>query len=320
MRVLLLGATGFVGNHVLDLLSTRGGSVRCLVRPESLEDPQKRRVVSREGVDVVPGSVMDLNSMLRACNGVDVIYHLAATLPGQGSPRQMFEVNTGGTRTVLQAAQEMGVSRLVFVSSAGLYGEASFEVSENTRLTPRGPYAQSKVAGERLVLASDDHDVDGVILRLSHAYGSTSPFFRRLIAQIVLAPRSYMARPGPRTMQWIHVEDVADAVIRAGAAPGAAGEVFNIAGSVAFTRSQIAALAHEAAFGSQAGAVDAALPQIPLRYSIKKAQHVLGFSPNIPLPRGLAELVQEVMSRFELPGRMTRAVRRRRIDASVPLA
>ncbi len=151
MRVTVTGGTGFLGNFLVRDLLAKGVSVRVLARPS----PRAERLQAA-GVEIVPGDLKDAESVARAVAGADVVYHLAAKVGA--APRQAyFETNVAGTERVLSACIQNGVGQLVYASSLAVYGPAKQgeRIDEGTPFDDkpelRDPYAQSKIAADRLV-------------------------------------------------------------------------------------------------------------------------------------------------------------------------
>ena len=145
MNVLVTGASGFIGRRVVRRLLHDGHSVRALVR-----DPERLAMLP-DTAETAQGDVLDPGSLVRACEGVDAVAHLAAVIRESG--RLTFQrVNYEGTRNVLEAAEAAGVGRFVFASTIGATSDAAL------------PYLSSRWMAEQDVARST---VESVILRFS---------------------------------------------------------------------------------------------------------------------------------------------------------
>jgi nucleoside-diphosphate-sugar epimerase len=160
---LVLGATGFLGRHLLALLAGRPGEVRALVR-----NPAAAGAMRELGAETVPGDVLDRAALEAACAGCGLVYNLAGLVSHRRRDRARLEaVNVGGVRNVLDAL-EPG-ARLVHVSSVAAVGPAPSPdrpVDEDNVFPPfadRYVYASTKRAGESLVLAAAEHGADAVV-------------------------------------------------------------------------------------------------------------------------------------------------------------
>jgi len=157
VKVLVTGATGFTGGHLAKYLVDRGDDVRALVRAKSRErfdaSPMARRVIPMEG------DLMDAASVRGAVEGVDVVYHIAATYREAGQPDSAYrEINIEGTRHVLEAAKAAGVKRVVHCSTGGVHGHiANPPANEDAPFNPGDVYQETKLAAEKLARFTSRH-------------------------------------------------------------------------------------------------------------------------------------------------------------------
>jgi NAD dependent epimerase/dehydratase len=157
-RTLVTGAGGFIGGHVAVALSQAGASVRGLCRYNSRGDRGTLDWCPKEetdDIDVQFGDLRDPESIQRAVNGVEIVFHLAAQVAIPYSylnPRDFFETNVTGTLNVAQAALAADVGRVVHLSTSEVYGVASaFPITEQALTAPRSPYAASKVGADAVM-------------------------------------------------------------------------------------------------------------------------------------------------------------------------
>jgi nucleoside-diphosphate-sugar epimerase len=148
MRALVTGGTGFIGSHLVDELLEQGYDVRVLRRTTSnitfLEDKKLTFVV---------GDLTDRESLVRACQQVDVVFHVAALPRDWGSKKTFFEVNFDGTKNLLDACVQHKVPRFVFMSSAAVYGfpKTQQPIAEEYQKNPTLKYGESKLWAEGLL-------------------------------------------------------------------------------------------------------------------------------------------------------------------------
>ncbi|MBI4774870.1 MAG: NAD-dependent epimerase/dehydratase family protein [Deltaproteobacteria bacterium] len=172
MKVLVTGATGFIGGHLTRLLVERGDHVRALVRPAS-----DREMLSSLEAETVFGDVRDCESVVRAAKGCDTVFHVAADyrlwVP---NPSDMYETNVQGTVNVLEAALAVNVHRVVYTSTVGALGipKNGSPGDETTPVKERdlcGPYKRSKYLAEQKALAYNGKGLPVVIVNPSTPVG-----------------------------------------------------------------------------------------------------------------------------------------------------
>ncbi len=231
MTVLVTGATGFIGSHLVRRLHATGVQVRVFCRPTS----NLSVLGDTRNLEVVYGDLTDQSSVVRAVNGCDTVYHLGAATRG---PWEDFQGATiGGTRAVLEAAKQAGVRKLVYGSSTAVYdlsrckSEALIQETSEMEHRPeaRSYYVQAKVAAERLVLqALEEGQLPLCVLRPAVVYGVWGPrpafqagFFLRNRVFVLLGSKN-------RLVPLVHVDDVVDAFLLEVQRDQATGRVYNV--------------------------------------------------------------------------------------------
>ena len=169
---LVTGGTGFVGANVVRELLAQGRAVRVLARPGS-----DRRALAGLGVEIVEGDLLDPASLRRAVKGVNSVFHVAADYRlWARHPEELHRVNVGGTRAVLEAAGEAGVSRVVYTSTVGALGIPG-DGTPGTEATPVslrdmvGPYKASKFLAEQVALGFAHQGLPVVVVNPSAPVG-----------------------------------------------------------------------------------------------------------------------------------------------------
>jgi len=166
MKVLVTGASGFLGGHVAELLSRRGDHVRALVRKTS----NRRHLEGLANVELFDGSVEQVDRVRDAVDGVDAIVHAAGLIKARNTD-EFFAINVGGTANLVEAARGRPLKRFVFVSSLEACGpSADGDPVPADQENPVTAYGRSKLAAEKVVLSAKD-DVPVVILRPGAIYG-----------------------------------------------------------------------------------------------------------------------------------------------------
>lgn len=225
MRVLVTGATGFVGMAVTQRLVAAGWQVTALVRP--ISRPERRERLRALGAAVANGDVTDPGSLGPALAGVEALVHCAGHVQDWG-PREPFSrANVLGTGNVVRAAVDAGVRRLVHISTTDVYGYPHRrQVTEEHPQRVRNFYNETKILGERVVRAHAGGRA--VILRPASIYGPGSysivvEFLRQLKEGYFPFFRSRQVIAG-----LTHIENLVDAVELALMRPAAGGEAFNL--------------------------------------------------------------------------------------------
>jgi uncharacterized protein YbjT (DUF2867 family) len=210
MTVLVTGATGFVGPHVVHALRAREQPVRALVR-----EPSKASRLTAWGVELARGDVTDPSSLRSAIAGVDTVIHLVAIISGK--PADFERIMAQGTRDLVAAAQEAGVRRFILASALGL--------DESTK--DAVPYYRAKWAMETAVKESG---LEYVIFRPSFVFGKDGGALPTFVRLARLAPVTPVVGSGAQRLQPIWVEDVAEYFARAVDEPAVANRTFEVGG------------------------------------------------------------------------------------------
>jgi nucleoside-diphosphate-sugar epimerase len=213
VKVLVTGASGFLGGVLCSELAGRGYEVHALVRREGS---------APEGTTAVAGDLTDADSLGRAISGAgpDCVFHLAAEIASQRDAARVRAVNVEGTRHVINACEAAGVRRIVFTSTV-VTGDAKGAVlDEATNLPVETEYGRSKQEGERLLRASS---VEDVIIRPSHVYGPGGWFVEEFVNRLRQPGRFAVIGSGRNWWDVVRAEDVASACADAAErAPGGA--------------------------------------------------------------------------------------------------
>jgi len=240
MQVLVTGVTGFAGGRLSGHLVESGHAVRGLVRPASrgkLADLERT-------VEAVDGDLDDPASLARACAGVEVVYHVAATYRQAGQPEAAYRaVNVEGTRHLLDAARAAGVRRVVHCSTGGVHGHIEHPpANEDAPIAPGDIYQQTKLEGERLARACGEAgSVEVVIVRPTGIYGPGDTRLLKLFRGIARGTFP-MIGDGQVFYHLNYVDDLAEGVRLCGEVPAAAGRTYLLGGAEYTTLAELVAL------------------------------------------------------------------------------
>lgn len=179
MKILITGAGGFIGSHLVEYCVERGHNVKAFVHYNSRNDIGNLRFLPKEAFDrieVIFGDVRDSGSVDRAVSGCECVFHLAALIGIPYSylaPRSYVDTNVNGTLNVLEAVHRQRIPRMVHTSTSEVYGTAQYEpIDENHPLQGQSPYSASKIGADMLVESYHrSFDLAVTILRPFNTYG-----------------------------------------------------------------------------------------------------------------------------------------------------
>ena len=311
---LITGGGGFIGSNLAALLLAEGHTVTVL---DNFLSGYRSNVVPLD-VRLVEGDVRDPAAVAEAMTGADVVFHLAASVGNKRSIEQPVDdsdINVLGTIRVLERARELGVRKLVFSSSAGIFGELKeLPIREDHPLDPDSPYGVSKLAAEKMCLAyAKLYGIEAICLRYFNvygpnqrydAYGNVIPIFAHLL---VHGETLTVYDDGEQTRDFVNVRDVARANLLASQAVGVSGAV-NVASGTSVTINELVRK-----MGSVAG-VEPRVQHAPprpgdVRHSladVSAARAAFGYAPEVGLHEGLHEYMRWVESEVATTEHATR--------------
>lgn len=295
---LVTGGAGFIGSHLVQALLSHG----CLVRViDDLSTGKRENLPDDSRCVFIEGSILDEALLNQVMEGVDFVFHVAAAVSVPMSvenPLQTMQNNVMGTLQVLESARRWNVSRVIYSSSAAVYGDLEELPLKETHLPkPESPYGASKYAGEILCTAyARTFGMKTISLRYFNVFGprqredtpyaNAIPIFINCILSGKAIP---IFGDGEQTRDFIYVEDVVSANLLAARLADVGGEVFNCAGGREISINELVAL-----LSKVAGYVPSVeyLPPRPgdVRRSVGDvtlAERLLGFSTRVSLEEGL---------------------------------
>jgi nucleoside-diphosphate-sugar epimerase len=292
----ITGGAGFIGSHLAMTLLTEGYSVKIV---DNLSGGKREKIP--EGAVFFEQDINDTAALARVMAGADFVFHLAALPRVQYSIEHPIEtnmVNVDGTVSVLQAAQEAGVTRVIYSASSSAYGDQIvMPLTESMEANPKSPYGLQKYIGELYCrLWSEVYNLQTVSLRYFNVYGSGASaegayalVIAKFLQQRALDQPMTITGDGEQTRDFTHVRDVARAnILAARSLQVGKGEVINIGAGQNASVARVAELI--------GGTVEHIAPRLEphdTRADNTRAKELLGWEPNVSLEDGIAELKKE---------------------------
>ena len=322
-RVLVTGADGFIGSHLVEALVRDGNDVRAFVLYNSFSswgwlDQCAPEV--RGGFEVFAGDIRDPNGVRSSMKGCDVVLHLAALIGipySYHSPDTYVDTNVKGTLNVVQAAREFALSRVVITSTSEVYGTAQFlPMTEEHPLRAQSPYGATKVAADQIAMSFHmSFGTPVTVLRPFNTYGprqSARAVIPTIITQLAAGKRKVRLGATCPTRDFTFVSDTVAGFITAMRSQRAEGEVINLGTgyeiSIEDTARAIAEVmgteltieADEQRLRPRESEVER------LRASNSKARDLLGWQPAFAGPEGFRKGLAQTVAWFREPANLAR--------------
>ncbi len=309
---LVTGGTGFIGSHVAARLIERGDEVRVL---DNLSTGLLQNLKEiRDRIDFIEGDLRNSETLERAVQGVECVFHLGALPSVQRSIRFPVEaeaVNAMGTLNVLEAARGADVRRVIYASSSAVYGDTpTLPKQEDQPPNPLSPYAVSKLTGEQYCrIYYKLHGLETVGLRYFNVFGprqdpgsAYAAVIPRFIHALLNGQSPVVYGDGEQTRDFTFVSNAVDANLLASTAEGAPGRVFNVACSARTSLNELLNLLRKRTGTSLEAVYEAPRPG-DVRDSqadVRRAREILGFEPAVDLEQGLGRTVEWFQENSEI--------------------
>jgi UDP-glucose 4-epimerase len=311
MRFLVTGGAGFLGAALANRLVQAGHQVHVV---DDLSAGDAARLDER--VVFTRGSVADRPKLWTLLQDVDCVYHLAARVMVSESilyPREYNDINVGGTVSLVEAVRDVGVKRIIFASSATVYGPQPVQpVTENVWPRPQVPYAVSKLAAEYYIsVLGALNGIETVALRIFNAYGPGqrlppvhAPVIPLYVKSILSGASLVIHGSGEQTRDFVYVDDVVEALAAAATVSGVNGSIINVGSGEETSINELVALvasvtgraAEPLRSPAESGGVSR------LCADLTAARRLLHYEPRVSLAEGL-RLTLERDPRFQKAGK-----------------
>jgi NAD dependent epimerase/dehydratase len=307
-KVLVTGAAGFIGSHLVESLASDGAEVRAFVRYNSRNDygwlEQLDDTLGDE-VEIFRGDLANPEAVYNAVRECDTIFHLGALIPIPYSyqhPREFVEANVAGTLNVLEACRREPVRRIVHTSTSEVYGTAlRVPIDEEHPLNAQSPYAATKIGADQLALSfRRSFEMPVVVARPFNTFGprqSARAVIPTLITQALALESVELGSTHP-TRDFLYVEDLARGFRRCAEADGVEGEVINLGTGTEISIADLAEtvfrlVGRESALSYSEDRARPPQSEVErLLADTSKARRLLDWSPEVSLEEGLRRTIE----------------------------
>lgn len=305
-KILVTGAAGFIGSHLADRLLQEDVEVTALDNMSTGRQANIQHNLNNRNYKFIKGDIRDRKQLAETLKGADAVFHEAAQVNITKSledPLTTNDINVNGTLNVLKACADQKVRCLVFASSCAVYGEEpTLPKKEDMTPKPISPYAASKLAAENYVTVySKVYDIRTTSLRYFNVYGprqTSGPYSGVIpifIHNLLNNRKITIYGDGDQTRDFVYVNDVVEANIRALTSNRSAGEVFNVATGHQVTVNELVEKLQKVTGKNDVEVVHAAERTGDIRHSyadVSKAERLIGYRPRVDIFNGLSELVE----------------------------
>jgi UDP-glucose 4-epimerase len=311
MRALVTGADGFIGSHLVERLLSEGHTVRAFCCYNSNGSRGWLDGLECDRLTVTLGDIRDGRQVEEACKDIDVVYHLAALIDvpySYKAPESYIQTNVIGTLNVLEAAKRTRVLRVVITSTSEVYGTPeTMPITEKHPLQAQSPYAASKIAADQLALSYwKSFGTPVVVIRPFNTYGprqSTRAVLSSILTQLLEGKEVVELGNTGTYRDMTYVSDTAYGIMLAGTTPWINGETIQLGTGIMHTVHDMflaacKVLGVKASVGLKADLLRPQASEVRCLLSDPtKARDVLGWSPTVYLPEGIARTAEWIGGR-----------------------
>jgi len=307
-KVLVTGAGGFIGSHLIERLIDLGADVKGFARYNSRNDWGLLEIIPSQKLDslqIVSGDLQDFDAVFSAVRDVDVIFHLGSLISIPYSyirPRDTIENNILSTLNILTAARDLGVEKVVHTSSSEVYGTALYvPIDEKHPLQGQSPYSASKIGADKIAESFYcSFDLPVATIRPFNTYGprqSARAIIPTIITQAIEQEKIKLGSLFP-TRDYTFVKDTVNGFIRTAESKSSIGEVINIGSNFEISMGDLAQRI-SSLLNKDIKIVQDSSRVRPLKSEVKrlwcdnaKAKRLLGWEPQVSLDEGLKETIE----------------------------
>lgn len=310
-KILVTGGAGFIGSHLVESLVDRGYFVRVLDNLYRGKIEPIQYLIDKGKVEFIDGDVRYSDAVDRCMKDIDYVFHEAAVCINRSLvyPKESIDINLNGSHNVFKAALDNNVKKVIFASSASVYGEPQIlPMSEDHPLNPITPYCVSKIASEYLLKFFARHGLKYFVLRYFNVYGmrqSVDAYYTSVIILFIkrilnnLAP--IIDGDGSQSMDFVNVKDVVRANILA-MESNVVNEVVNIGSGKSTSIAEIAQMLIKS-LDVEVEPIFRPREFILVKHrkaDVSKAKKLLEFEAKVKIEDGLKEVAQDIAKNPEL--------------------
>lgn len=315
MKILVTGAGGFIGSHLVERLATVGHDVRALVRYNGRGDRGHLNTIPNDiqsAIEVIAGDVTDASQVRRMVDGCDAVCHLAALIGipySYEAPRSYADTNIYGTLNILEACRDSDVRRVVVTSTSEVYGTAQYApIDERHPLQGQSPYSASKIGADKLAESFfTSFDLPVVTLRPFNTFGprqSARAIIPTVLTQAISGAEEIQLGSLDPQRDLTFVTDTAEGFRLAVEADGIEGQTIHFGSGKAVTIGELAQRCLDVV-GSKAKIVTSSDRVRPAKSEVglllcnpEKAGKLLNWTPKISLEEGLSQTADYLRERI----------------------
>jgi len=314
MRVAVTGGAGYIGSTLVKRLQDEAVAVVSIDNLTKGDYRYLKEFEEDNTLELVVGDIRDGQLLDEAFKGAEAVAHLAA-LPGlilcREQPDEAISVNIYGTHKVLEAARKLDITKVVFCSSAAVYGTpVKMPVGEGHPLRPLNLYGVTKLAGEKLMEAyHETYGMETVSLRFGNVFGvglytHWATVIPKFVRQGLGGEALTIYGDGGNSRDFVHVEDIVNAIIFALRKKDVGGEAFNVGGETLEIGHLAEIVSNELEKATGRGAGITHLPPRPgetkwFSYELEKIEKELGYKPGWSIRKGVKQLIDYRLSQMK---------------------
>jgi len=315
-KVLITGAGGFVGSHLVEKLVHHGCKTRCFIRYTSRNDQGMLGDIPEEtytGLEIIAGDLRDSHAVHEAMKGIDVVFHLGALIAIPYSyfhPTEVFQTNVLGTLHVMQSAREHGIEKIVHTSTSEVYGSAQYTpIDEKHPLQAQSPYSASKIAADKLVESFHaSYGLPVATIRPFNMYGprqSARAVIPTIISQTLTQNEIFIGKLNT-TRDFTYVCDTAEAFMQVAECDESIGRTMNVGSNTEISIGDLTRMIIDL-IGNRVEIIQDDRRFRPensevqrLRADSSAASEILGWHPSTSLKDGLKKTIEWISSRLTI--------------------